>query len=223
MLLRALALAACFALSAAAEESKTTRTLGVVLFPGFELLDAMGPLEMFGVVGPELKVVTIAAEAGPVPSFQKVKVVADHSFADCPPLDMLLVPGGFGALRVVTDDAALAWLRERSAQAELTLSVCNGSQILAAAGLLDGRRATTNKAYYSQITAAVPKVEWIKEARWVDDGNLVTSSGVSAGIDMALHVIARLYGQERAENIALLTEYQWHRDANNDPFAATAK
>jgi transcriptional regulator GlxA family with amidase domain len=95
--------------------------------------------------------------------------------------------------------------------------------LLAAAGILDGRRATTNKAFYTQIVNAGPKVNWVKEARWVDDGNIVTSSGVSAGIDMALHVIARLYGDESAEKIAQLTEYQWHRNADVDPFAQFVK
>jgi transcriptional regulator GlxA family with amidase domain len=99
------------------------------------------------------------------------------------------------------------------------MSVCSGSALLAKAGLLDGRRATSNKQYFQIAQSAGPKVEWIRKARWVDDGNRVTSSGVSAGIDMALHVIERLYGTKTAENMAKLTEYQWHRDADNDPFA----
>ena len=89
--------------------------------------------------------------------------------------------------------------------------------------LLDGRRATSNKQYFKFAVEAGPKVNWVKEARWVDDGNRVTSSGVSAGMDMALHVIARLYGEELAEKLAQATEYQWHRDANSDPFAKFAK
>ena len=202
---------------------KEKRTLGVVLFQGFELLDAMGPLEMFGNVGPQLKIVTVAEEAGEVTSNQRVKSVADYSFADCPPLDIILVPGGFGAMRMTNNEPFKTWLRDTSAKAELTLSVCNGAQLLAAAGILDGRRATTNKAFYTQIVNAGPKVNWVKEARWVDDGNIVTSSGVSAGIDMALHVIGRLYGMESAEKIAQLTEYQWHRNADEDPFAQFVK
>ncbi|MBI2424050.1 MAG: DJ-1/PfpI family protein [Candidatus Hydrogenedentes bacterium] len=207
----------------AVPEKKAPLTLGVLVFPGFELLDAMGPLEMFGNVGPELKVLLVAEAAGEVPSSQKVKVVADYGFADCPALDIIMVPGGFGALQVLGNETILSFLRDRSAKAQLTTSVCNGSQILAAAGILDGKRATTNKAYYSQITAPMTKVNWVKEARWVEDGNIITSSGVSAGMDMALAVIARLFGNERAEAIAQNTEYTWHKDANVDPFAQFAR
>ena len=98
------------------------------------------------------------------------------------------------------------------------MSVCSGSAILAKAGLLDGRRATSNKQFFSLATAQSEKVKWIEKARWVEDGKMATSSGVSAGIDMALAVIARLYGQERAEQIAASTEYEWHQDAAWDPF-----
>jgi transcriptional regulator GlxA family with amidase domain len=103
------------------------------------------------------------------------------------------------------------------------MSVCSGSAILAKAGLLDGRRATSNKRYFSLAEGAGPKVQWVRRARWVDDGNRVTSSGVSAGIDMSLAVIERLYGAKTAESLADGTEYQWHRDADNDPFALPEK
>src|SRR6188768_34830 len=99
------------------------------------------------------------------------------------------------------------------------MSVCNGASILAASGLLDGRPATTNKAYWTSSTAPGPKVNWVRKARWVDDGNIVTSSGVSAGMDMTLHVISRLFGMETAERLANATEYEWHRDPDWDPFA----
>ena len=112
----------------------------------------------------------------------------------------------------------LEWLRRRAEQAEITASVCSGSAILARAGLLDGRRATSNKQFFSLATAQSANVEWVEEARWVDDGSLVTSSGVSAGIDMALALIERLWGTALAESIARLTEYEWHRDASWDPF-----
>ena len=98
------------------------------------------------------------------------------------------------------------------------MSVCSGSAILAKAGLLDGRRATSNKQFFSLATAQSEKVEWIEQARWVEDDNMVTSSGVSAGIDMALAIIARLYSLEHAEKIAAWTEYEWHQDATWDPF-----
>lgn len=202
---------------------KQTRTLGIVLYPRFELLDVYGPAEMFGNVQGQLKTVMVAQQAGPVASAQGPKVVADYGFDDCPPLDLVLVPGGFGTLVELKNQALLDFLRERAATAEITMSVCSGSALLAKAGLLDGRRATSNKQYFSLAVAQGPQVEWVKKARWVDDGNVVTSSGVSAGMDMALHVIERLYGAKLAETIADATEYQWHRDADNDPFARFVK
>jgi len=198
---------------------KSERTLGVLIFPGFELLDAYGPLEMWGRIGKEVKVVIIASEPGEVASAQGPKTVADFGFDDCPKLDLILVPGGIGALKAIGDQATLDWIVKRSAGAEILMSVCNGASILAAAGLLDGRKATTNKAYWNLATAPGDSIKWIKKARWVDDGNIVTSSGVSAGMDMSLHVISRLYGDDTATNLANMTEYEWHRDPTWDPFA----
>jgi putative intracellular protease/amidase len=202
---------------------KQARTLGIVLYPGFELLDVYGPAEVFGNLTGKVKVVMVAEKAGPVASTQGPKTVADYGFDDCPPLDLLLVPGGFGTFAQLKNPAMLDWLRKRAETAEITMSVCSGSAILAKAGLLDGRKATSNKQYFQLAVGQGPKVDWIKKARWVDDGNRVTSSGVSAGIDMALHVIERLYGTQAAEGIADGTEYQWHRDADNDPFVRFAR
>lgn len=193
-------------------------TLGAVFYEGFELLDVYGPLEMFGSVGPELRIVTVAETAGPVTSFQGPRTLAEHGFADCPPLDLVLLPGGFGTVAQLENEALHGFLRDRSDEARITMSVCSGSALLAKAGLLDGLRATTNKQFFSLGTAQSDKVDWVKEARWVDSGRFVTSSGVSAGMDMALAVIERLFGSERAEAIAVLTEYEWHRDPSWDPF-----
>jgi transcriptional regulator GlxA family with amidase domain len=206
-----------------APAGKKTRTLGIVLYPQFELLDVYGPVEMFGALGSRLKIVMVAQTAGPVKSAQGPKTVADYGFEDCPDLDLVLVPGGRGTIPQLTNKKMLDWLCQRANKSEITMSVCSGSALLAKAGLLDGRKATSNKVYFKFAVDQGPKVNWIKEARWVDDGNRVTSSGVSAGMDMALHVIARLYGEELAQRIADGTEYQWHRDANVDPFAKFAK
>ncbi len=195
------------------------RTLGAVLYEDFELLDLYGPLEMFGSVGPVLRIVTVAASPGPVRSFQGPKTVAEHGFADCPKLDLILVPGGLGTFPQLANESFLAFLRERAALAEVTMSVCSGSAILARAGLLDGRRATSNKQFFSAASAQSDKVDWVTEARWVEDGPYATSSGVSAGTDMSLAIIARLYGRERANQIAELTEYEWQSDSTRDPFA----
>ena len=195
-------------------------TLGALLYPDFELLDLYGPLEMFGTLGDDLTIVTIAEEVGPVASTQGPKTLADADFNNAPPLDLLLIPGGIGTFPALQSTAMLSFLQERSAQAKFTMSVCTGSALLAAAGLLDGRRATSNKMFFSMVAEQSDKVTWEENARWVVDGPMVTSSGVSAGTDMALAVIADLFGTERAEQIAVFTEYQWHRDADSDPFTS---
>lgn len=197
----------------------SVRTLGAVLYPSFELLDLYGPLEMFGALEKEMRIVTVAERKGPVASTPGVETVARHDFSDCPPLDLILLPGGIGTVAELGNAALLEFLCKRSASAEVTMSVCSGSALLARAGLLDGRRATSNKMFFQLARSQSEKVKWVTEARWVEDGPFATSSGVSAGTDMALAVIARLYGRERAEEIAVRTEYSWHRDADRDPFA----
>jgi putative intracellular protease/amidase len=194
------------------------RVLGVVLYDNFELLDLYGPLEMFGSVGSELRIVTVAEEPGPVASIQGPKTVAEFGYAECPDLALILVPGGLGTALQLKDDGLIPFLRDRSPAAEITMSVCSGSAILAKAGLLDGRRATSNKQFFDFARAQSDKVDWVTEARWVEDGPFATSSGVSAGTDMALGIIARLYGKERAEEIANITEYEWQSDPTKDPF-----
>jgi transcriptional regulator GlxA family with amidase domain len=195
------------------------RTLGAVLYPGFELLDLYGPLEMFGSLAEQIRIATVAEKKGPVASTPGVETVAHHDFTDCPPLDLILLPGGFGTLRELGNGALLDFLRKRAPSAEVTMSVCSGSALLARAGLLDGRRATSNKIYFQLARSQSDKVDWVTAARWVEDWPFVTSSGVSAGTDMALAVIARLFGKEVADEVAIQTEYSWHRDADRDPFA----
>lgn len=194
------------------------RTLGAVLYPQFELLDLYGPLEMFGCLGPALQIVTIGEQAGPVRSTPGPCTVAEHSFASAPKLDLLIVPGGVGTFPQLKNEAMLGFLRERAPQCEVAMSVCTGSALFAAAGLLDGRRATTNKQFFDVTIASGPKTTWEREARWVKDGAYVTSSGVSAGTDMALAVIAQLFGAPVAQQIADITEYEWQRDPARDPF-----
>jgi putative intracellular protease/amidase len=195
-----------------------TRTLGAVLYEDFELLDLYGPLEMFGSIGAELRIVTVAENTGPVASFQRPKTVAEFDFASAPKLDLILLPGGFGTIPQLENPAMLDFLRRRAGAAEVTMSVCSGSAILAKAGLLDGRRATSNKQFFDLARAQGAAVKWVEQARWVEDGPFATSSGVSAGTDMALAVIAKLYGREIAQEIAESTEYEWQQDSTRDPF-----
>ncbi|MEL0047868.1 MAG: DJ-1/PfpI family protein [Gammaproteobacteria bacterium] len=194
--------------------------LGSIFYNDFELLDAYGPLEMFGALGDKIELVTIAEQAGPVRSSVGPKTVADYSFDNAPALDLILIPGGIGTIAELDNTALLDFLTERCPQSQVTMSVCTGSALLAKAGLLDGLSATTNKMFFELARSQGSNVSWEEAARWVDAGQYVTSSGVSAGTDMALAVIERLFGQELAEMVMNYTEYQWHRDADQDPFAA---
>ena len=196
------------------------RTIGVVLFEDFELLDVFGPLEMFGMASEHFEIRLISETSGVVASRQGPKSVIDDQLSEAPALDVLLVPGGTGTRREVDNPVLLDWLKERSQQAELVISVCTGSALLAKAGVLDGVRATTNKMAFAWAASQSEKVQWQKQARWVEDGKFFTSSGVSAGIDMALAVIAKLVNEQAAEQAANFAEYSWQRDANCDPFAS---
>ncbi len=196
-----------------------TRTLAALFYPDFELLDVFGPLEMFGNMTGSITIKTVAATKGAVVSAQGPRVDVDHGFDDCPKADLILVPGGIGTRAAVDDRATVDWLRRCAKEAEMVMTVCTGSALLAQTGLLDGKRATTNKMFFKWPESTWPKVEWVREARWVEDGTFWTSSGVSAGIDMALAAIAKLAGQGTADMLATGTEYEWHRDAGWDPFA----
>lgn len=201
--------------------------LGAILYPGFEMLDLFGPLEMFSLLAPgKVNIHMVAQNSGPIPAGLGAdiqngpKVVADFGFDDAPQLDILLLPGGFGTLPELENEQMLTFLAERSKQAQITASVCTGSALLARAGVLDGRRATSNKQLFALSVAQSDQVEWVEQARWVEDGDVFTASGVSAGTDMGLAIIQRLFGKETAETVMTAAEYSWHRDADQDPFAS---
>ncbi len=195
------------------------RAVAALVFPGFELLDLFGPLEFFGLIEGAFRIELVAEAPGPVASAQGPEAVAARGIDEARG-EILLVPGGPGARREVANARLLEGVAAFSAQAELTLGVCTGAALLARAGLLDGRRATTNKAAFGWVAAQGPKVDWVKRARWVEDGPFLTSAGVSAGMDMALAAIARLEGAAAAEAAARAAEYRWSRAPEDDPFAA---
>ncbi len=196
------------------------RKIGALIFPGFEMLDLYGPLEMFGLMPDAFQIDLIAEISGPVPASNGPSSLATASFSDRFDYDILLVPGGRGTRKEVDNPVLIDWITQAGAQAEFTLSVCTGSILLAQAGMLDGKQATTNKMGYANLTPRWPKVDWKATARWVEDGNIVTSSGVSAGMDMALGFIEHLHGLDAAEQVARYAEYSWHRDKSHDPFAS---
>lgn len=198
------------------------KTLAALVFPGFETLDLFGPMEMLGGYGRQTQIITVAKAMQPVPSLHGQRILPDATIFDRTDYDLLFIPGGDSALIEGRDEALLQWLRAASSQAEKVMTVCTGSILLGMSGVLDGHRATTNKRDFLGTVHLAPGVTWVKEARWVEDGKFFTSSGVSAGMDMALAVMANLFGMETAENLALGCEYEWHRDANRDPFAKLA-
>lgn len=206
----------------------TLRKVAVVLFDGFTVLDVYGPVQAFascrvqnpeGTRQPLFELFSMAERAGIVKPGEGPPSYAQYGFADAPDYDILLVPGGFGTRTAVNNELFLKQLAEASQRAITTTTVCTGSALLARTGLLDGRPATSNKLAWDWVVQQGPRVQWRRRARWVDDGNIVTSSGVSAGIDMALSLIARQHGRDMALASARNMEYRWHEDAADDPFA----
>lgn len=197
------------------------RTVGIVLFDGFELLDVVGPMELLSRRPDEFEILLLGPEAGPVSSGQGSQMVAGHGYEHTPTPSIVLVPGGPGTRILVEDQHFLRWLRTWSAGADLVTSVCTGSALLAAAGLLDGYRATSNKRAFAWVSSLRGEVEWMPRARWVQDGTRWTSSGVAAGMDMTAALIGELLGPAEAERVAWEIELEVRQDPTWDPFAVT--
>ena len=196
----------------------STRTVGILLFNDVEVLDAFGPFEVFSVAqtaDPEdtgrnlFRVVTIAETVEPVRTRGDLMVTPHHSIEDHPPLDILLVPGGFGTRATVSNPVILDWLRSQTSQAELRTSVCTGAFLYAEIGLLNGHSATTHWGSIDRLRQGYPEIDVLEDVRFVDEGTILTSAGISAGIDMALHVVARLHGTDAARATARYMEYDW--------------
>jgi transcriptional regulator GlxA family with amidase domain len=183
-----------------------------MLFGGVEELDAVGPWEVLANwTGnyPEdgWQVVTFARTAGDVQCAKGLVIRAMHSWADVPPLDVLVLPGGQGTRPLLNDSTMLDWVRRRRDEGTLMTSVCTGSLVFAAAGILHGRPATTYWEQLGFLEQLDPTIELRPSCRWVDSGEVITASGVSAGIDMALHLVRRLAGEERARQVRRAIQY----------------
>jgi transcriptional regulator GlxA family with amidase domain len=193
--------------------SEAPKTIGILLFEGVEELDAVGPYEVLAAwarLSPDdgWRTITVGvAGAGLVRGAKGLAMMPDVALADAGPIDLLVYPGGQGTRRLMDDGAHLAWLRQQAASPALTTSVCTGSLVLASAGLLHDRPATTHWGSLDTLAAIDPTIDVRPEARYVDDGDVVTASGVSAGIDMALHLVARLAGDERARQVRRYIQY----------------
>ena len=189
------------------------RHIGVLLFDGVEELDAVGPWEVLAhwtqaYPRDGWSVSCLSADGRAVTAAKRLVIGAHHSLATAPPLDVLIHPGGPGARRLMNEPGHLDWVREQRAAVPLMASVCSGSLVYAAAGLLTGRPATTHWASLNQLSETDPTVITDVDARYVDDGDLVTSAGVSAGIDMALHLVARLAGRDRVRDVRADIQYE---------------
>ena len=195
-------------------------TVGILIFEGVEVLDFAGPFEVFSRTrlssGPEARrseesapfdVFTVARTRDNVFATGGLEVRPKHSFADAPRIDLLVVPGGIGTRALLTDEEMLTWIRRTAAATRLLTSVCTGSLLLAKAGLLDGKRATTHWAALDLLSSVSPKVQVDRVSRVVDDG-VISSAGVASGMDMSFYVVEKLHGKAVADETAHYIEYR---------------
>jgi transcriptional regulator GlxA family with amidase domain len=194
-----------------------SRRVGILIFPDVEVLDFCGPFEVFAATRlneerrrqepSPFEVVLVAEQKGLVTASGGLRVAADHDLDECPALDILVVAGGWGTRRQSENKRLLSWIAERGRGVEWLASVCTGARLLAGAGMLDGHRATTHQNSLAHMRALWPKVDMQDGARVVFDGQIVTSAGISAGIDMALQLVDRCCGVEVARATANYMEY----------------
>jgi transcriptional regulator GlxA family with amidase domain len=192
-----------------------TRNVAILIFDEVEVLDFCGPFEVFGVAGllstgeRPFYVYTIAEKSEPVSARNGLSINPNFTIAGCPQPDILLVPGGWGTRVVIHNEALVNWVREQAGRAELLLSVCTGALVLAKAGLLEGLSATTHFQAFQELRDLAPNTTLCLDQRYVDNGQIVLSAGISAGIDMSLYVVARLLGEERANETARHMQYDY--------------
>lgn len=202
-----------------------TRTrVGILVFPQVEVLDFCGPFEVFSVTRLDeaqrraqpspFEVRLVAETAEPVTATGGLRVLPDVTLEACPPLDVLVVPGGWGTRSEIENERLVRWIGERGRQARTLTSVCTGSMLLGQAGLLDGRRATTHWRALPWMRESFPAVTVEEALHVVEDGDVLTSAGISAGIDMALRVVARYHGEVVARATARTMEYRYDPDDN---------
>ena len=202
-----------------------------MLFPTFQALDVFGPIDALNLLSHsrQLNLSIISSTLDPVPTGLRPalnkfnsnfsqSIIPTHDFSTVPPLDVLIIPGGFG-VRYEDLQPTIDFVKKIYPSLKYIFTICTGSWIAARAGILQGKRATSNKAGWAETKKLGEDVHWVPHARWVVDGNIWTSSGVSAGIDAILAFIGEVYGKDVAEEIANVMEYERHQDASWDPFA----
>jgi len=193
------------------------RNVAILIFPEVEVLDFTGPFEVFAVTdelneGKFFHTFTVAGSPGIVRARNGLQIAPDHTFASAPAADIFVVPGGAGTRALLKQPAGLEWVREQAGQAEVVASVCTGVLVLASAGLLHGLRATTHYENFAELAALAPGTDIDQARRFTDNGRVLTSAGISAGIDLSLHIVSRLHGTATAEKTARYMEYHWRND-----------
>jgi transcriptional regulator GlxA family with amidase domain len=192
------------------------RNVGILLFNDVEVLDFSGPYEVFSGAGRDsgpipFYVFTIAEKPGPVFAFNGLSINPAYTISDCPPVQLLVIPGGKGTRKEIDNPVLLEWIKTCASRAELTMSVCTGSLLLGKAGLLDGLSATTHHGSLDLLRKTAPAAKVLNNKRFIDNGSIIVSAGISAGIDMSLHVVSRLLGKEVAAATAKYMEYDWNQ------------
>lgn len=191
-----------------------TKKVSILMFDDVEVLDFAGPFEVFSVTSELNKeerpfaVLTVAEHLGAVSARNGLSVNPDCTISDCPPPDILIVPGGMGTRKLIDNSAVISWIKDCSQTAELVLSVCTGSLLLAKAGLLEGLTATTHHQALDLLRELAPNTTVVGDRRFVDNGKIITSGGIAAGIDMSLYVVGKLLGTAAAEKTANHMEYR---------------
>lgn len=192
--------------------------ISIILYPDFETLDVFGPVEIFGKV-PDWKMQFYSRDGGLISNRDGVQI-ATESFNTMPQseIDTLFIPGGTGARTLILESDYINQLKQLAQKSRYVLTVCTGSALLAKSGLLDGKRATSNKLSFEWVKTSSLRTQWIEKARWVTDGKYYTSSGISAGMDMALAFVQDRAGETVARQIATRIEYRWQQDSQQDEF-----
>jgi len=195
-------------------QAPAKKTVVILAFEGVGALDFAGPFEVFTTASelsetPVFQVYVAAEKPGPLRGHNGMVLQPDCTLADCPPADLLIIAGGPGAMQAMNKPELLDWIRKASGRAERVVSVCTGAFLLAKAGLLDGLTVTTHQAGIGYLGKLVPKAKVVSDRRFVDNGKIVTSAGMSAGIDASLHLVSQLLGAERAKATATWMEYDW--------------
>ena len=200
-----------------APPAKPPRKVAILIFDGVQIIDYTGPYETFGHTyshdGRAFDIYTVAPKQAAITTAMGMSVNPKYDLASAPQPDVLVIPGGDVDAQV-NDPALIQWLRAQAAHAEIVMSVCNGAFILAKAGLLDGLEATTTSNLIPLLREQAPKTKVVDDQRYVDNGRIITTAGLSSGIDGALHVIDRLYGRGTAQIAALGMEYDWNPDSS---------